>query len=106
MTKNDYYELVMEAYKPAETLIGMVPADKLEWRPGPNFMSLGQLIEHISHGMGDDVRCLITNHWPFTPEQMLEGIVITSYSIHYTKLYDAFGHGSDRLRSRDCSGLH
>ena len=38
MTKNDFYELVMEAYKPAETLIRMVPADKLDWRPGPSGM--------------------------------------------------------------------
>ena len=74
MTKNEFYELVMEAYKPAETLIGMAPADKLEWRPAPSFMSLGQVIEHISHGLGDDVRCLITNHWPFTTEQMVEGM--------------------------------
>jgi len=35
MTKNDYYECVMEAYGPAATLIRMVPSDKLDWRPGP-----------------------------------------------------------------------
>jgi hypothetical protein len=72
VTKNDYYEFVMDAFRPAKTLIGMVPADKLDWRPGPKFMSLGQLINHLSEPMGDGLRCLITNKWPFTPEQMEE----------------------------------
>jgi hypothetical protein len=74
MTKNDFYELVMEAYKPAETLIRMVPADKLDWRPGPSFMSLGQLISHLTEPLADGVQCLVTNQWPFTPEQMVEGM--------------------------------
>jgi hypothetical protein len=74
MTKNDFYELVMEAYKPAETLIRMVPEDKLEWRPAPGFMSIGQLIDHLTEPFGEGLRCLITNQWPFTPEQMEEGM--------------------------------
>jgi hypothetical protein len=74
MTKDDFYELVMEAYKPAEALIRMVPADKLEWRPAPGFMSLGQLVCHLTEPLGDGIRCLITNHWSFTPEEMEEGM--------------------------------
>ena len=74
MTKNDYYELVMEAFRPTETLIRMVPADKLDWRPGPAFMSLGQLVNHLSEPIGDGLRCLITDQWPFTQEQMEEGM--------------------------------
>ncbi len=72
MTKNEYYDCVMEAYKPAEALIKMVPADKLDWRPGPKFMSLGQVICHLSEGMGGEMNCLITGKWPFTPEQMMD----------------------------------
>jgi hypothetical protein len=64
----------MEAYRPAETLIKMVPADKLEWRPKPNFMSLGQAICHLGEGMGDGLRCLYTGQWPYTPEQMEAGM--------------------------------
>lgn len=74
MTKNDFYELMMEAYKPAETLIRMAPADKLDWAPGARFMNLGQLICHVTEPVGEGVRCLITNEWPFTPEQMEEGM--------------------------------
>jgi hypothetical protein len=64
MTKKEYYEFVLEAYRPAEALIRMVPRDKLDWRPGPNFMSLGQLIEHVSNGMGSDFRMLLDSKWP------------------------------------------
>lgn len=74
MTKNDYYDCVIEAFRPAATLIRMVPADKLDWKPGPKFMSLGQLISHITEPLGDGLRCVITNQWPFTPEQMEEGM--------------------------------
>jgi uncharacterized damage-inducible protein DinB len=73
MTKNDFYQFVLEAYRPAETLIRMVPPDKLDWRPGSKFMSLGQLICHLADGMGDAFRCLVTGQWP-TLEQMKTGM--------------------------------
>ena len=41
MTKSEFYKVAMESVRPAEKLIGMVPADKLDWKPGPTFMSLG-----------------------------------------------------------------
>jgi len=73
MTKNEYYECVMDAYRPAEALIRRVPPDKLEWRPGPKFMSLGQLLRHLADGVGLPLRCLLTNDWPFqSPEAMEE----------------------------------
>ncbi|MFB3921115.1 MAG: DinB family protein [Terriglobia bacterium] len=74
MTKNDYYDCLMEAYRPAANLIRMVPPDKLHWRPGLTFMSFGQLICHLTEPIGDGLRCLITNQWPFTPEQMEAGM--------------------------------
>lgn len=69
MTRNEYYDFVMDAYKPTITLIRMVPPGKLDWRPGPTFMSLGQLIEHVSSGVGSDLRMLLTGNWP-TMEEM------------------------------------
>jgi len=79
VTKNDFYECVMEAYRPAEALIRMVPADKLEWRPGAKFMSLGQLICHLGDGMGAEMRCLFTGQWPYTMEQMGEMMKLENY---------------------------
>lgn len=73
MTKNEFYECVMDAYRPAKALIRVVPADKLDWRPKPNFMSFGQLVCHMAGGTGGDLRCLFKGEWPTTsPEQMAE----------------------------------
>ncbi len=73
MTKDDFYNMVVQAFRPAKTLIEMVPADKLGWQPGPTFMTLGQLICHLSLGVGDGVRLLHTGQWP-TEEEMLTGM--------------------------------
>jgi hypothetical protein len=73
MTKDEYYDFAMQAYQPALKMIGMVPADKLGWRPAPNFMSLGQLICHLSDGLGEGLRWLTTGNWP-TMEEMAEGM--------------------------------
>ena len=73
MTKDDFYGLVMQAFNPAMTLIKMVPTDKLDWRPGPTFMSLGQLICHMSSGVGERLQVLYTGQWP-SMDEMLKGM--------------------------------
>jgi uncharacterized damage-inducible protein DinB len=72
MTRNEYYECVMDAFRPAEKLISMVPSDKLDWRPGPKFMSLGQVISHLTESLGDGIRLLVTNRWPSMEEMEAE----------------------------------
>jgi hypothetical protein len=69
MTKDDFYKVVMEACRPTESLIRMVSPDKLQWRPGPKFMSLGQLICHLGEGLGAVLSATITGKWP-TAEEM------------------------------------
>lgn len=71
MTKNEFCDFVLEAYRPAESLLRMVPQDKLEWRPGPKFMSLGQLIYHLGDGVGLPLCCLLTNDWPSQGEEQM-----------------------------------
>ena len=73
MTKEDFYNMVVEAYRPAGNLIGMVPADRLDWAPGAKFMTLGQLICHLSLGVGDGIRLLHSGGWP-SEEEMLTGM--------------------------------
>jgi uncharacterized damage-inducible protein DinB len=73
MTKNEFYEVVMENFRPAEKLIGMVPADKLNWQPGPTFMNLGQVICHLSDGLGGGLEMLLGGKWP-SMEEMEEGM--------------------------------
>jgi len=73
MTKNEFYKVVTGSYGPAEKLIGMVPADKLNWQPGPTFMSAGQLICHLSDGLGGGLEMLLSGKWP-SMEEMAEGM--------------------------------
>jgi hypothetical protein len=69
MTKEEFYEIVTDTYRPAETLIRMVSPDKLQWRPGPKFMSLGQVVCHLGDGLGAVLSATVTGKWP-TPEEM------------------------------------
>ena len=64
MTKNEFCEIVLQSIQPAEKLIGMVPADKLDWKPGPTFMSTGQVLCHLSDGVGGGLETLVSGKWP------------------------------------------
>jgi hypothetical protein len=68
MTKNDFYEMTMQSVRPAEKLIGMAPADKLGWNPGPTFMNLGQVLAHLSDGLGGGLEMLLSGKWPSMEE--------------------------------------
>jgi hypothetical protein len=71
--KDEFYQYALEAFRPAESLLKMVPSDKLEWKPGPSFMSMGQLICHLGDGIGTELRMVLTNSWP-KPEEMSEAM--------------------------------
>jgi hypothetical protein len=62
--KDEFCEYAVNAFRPAESLLKMVPADKLDWKPGDNFMTMGQLICHLGDGIGTELRMLISNTWP------------------------------------------
>jgi len=64
MTKNEFCEIALQSIQPAEKLIGMVPADKLNWKPGPTFMSIGQVLSHLSDGVGGGLETLVSGKWP------------------------------------------
>jgi uncharacterized damage-inducible protein DinB len=64
MKKDEYYQYTLETFRPAETMLKMVPEDKLDWQPGPSFMTLGQLICHLAGGVGGELRMAIDNSWP------------------------------------------
>jgi hypothetical protein len=64
MKKDEYIQYALDAYKPAESMLKMVPSDKLDWKPGPSFMSMGQLICHLGDGIGGELRMAIDNTWP------------------------------------------
>ena len=53
------------AYKTTEGLMGLVDPDKLDWKPSPrnNWMSMGQLIQHLSESCGMAFKGFITGDW-------------------------------------------
>ncbi len=71
MKKDEYFQYAMEAFKPAETMLNMIPVDKLSWKPGPSFMTMGHLIHHLSGGIGTELKMVVDNSWP-KPEEMAE----------------------------------
>jgi hypothetical protein len=71
--KDEYFQYALDAYKPAEAMLKMVPPDKLDWKPGPTFMSMGQLICHLAGGIGGELGMMINNSWP-KPEEMSEAM--------------------------------
>ena len=75
MTKDEFYDFALQAYQPALTMMRMAPADKLDWRPGPKFMSLGQLICHMAGGLGADLGATLAGNWP-APEKMAEEMML------------------------------
>ena len=70
VNKEEFYQYALDSFRPAETMLKMVPADKLDWKPGPSFMTLGQLIYHLSSGIGTELHMAFTNSWP-KPEDMI-----------------------------------
>jgi hypothetical protein len=68
VTKNEFCEIVLQSINPAEKLIGMVPADRLDWKPGPTFMSMGQVLCHLSDGIGGGLETLVSGKWPSMEE--------------------------------------
>lgn len=73
MKKDEFYQYAVDSFRPVEGMLKMVPADKLDWKPAQNFMSVGELICHLSDGIGTELRMLITNSWP-KPEEMNEAM--------------------------------
>lgn len=54
-----------EAYHCAENLLGMVEDDKLDWKPdsGDNWMTTGQLVQHITNACGMACKGFVTGDW-------------------------------------------
>lgn len=69
-------------YRTTERLLDKVDADRLEWKPpiGCNWMTVSQLLRHMTEGCGAGFRAFATGDWglpegvkfeDLTPEEML-----------------------------------
>ncbi len=59
-----------QVYKATIGLMKMVPENKLDWRPSDenNWMTVGQLLEHLTCSTGLCMKGFITGEWPEIPE--------------------------------------
>jgi uncharacterized damage-inducible protein DinB len=62
---------MQSAYAIAERLFGMVEDSALDWKPatGTNWMTTGQLLNHLTQSCGFAFRGFVTGEWPM-PEGM------------------------------------
>jgi len=65
---------IEEAYHATEGLLNLVDDDSLAWTPetGENWMTMGQLIQHIQTACGFCMRGLVTGDWGMPEGQSME----------------------------------
>ena len=56
---------IQSAYTVTEELFAMVDGDRLEWKPstGNNWMTTGQLLQHLTESCGAACRAFVTGDW-------------------------------------------
>jgi len=71
--KDTLTEQTKGAYKATEGLIGLLSDDDLAWKPatGENWMTLGQLLEHLAESCGILMRWFVTDEWDLSDNDMV-----------------------------------
>jgi uncharacterized damage-inducible protein DinB len=61
---------VEDTYKATEGLIDLIDEDRLDWKPstGSNWMTMGQLVLHITGACGGIFKGFVTGDWGFPPD--------------------------------------
>ena len=73
-TKADFIEQMRATQAPLQAMVEMVPDDKLGWAPAQGFMTVGQVLKHLSENWCI-VKMTVTGEWPFKgPEEMVEAM--------------------------------
>jgi uncharacterized damage-inducible protein DinB len=64
------------AYSTTAKLLDKVDAANLDWKPqsGSNWMTVGQLLKHISEGCGTGCRAFVTGDWGLPDGKKIEDI--------------------------------
>jgi uncharacterized damage-inducible protein DinB len=72
--KKDFIEQMKHTQAPLKAMVEMIPADKLDWAPHKGFMTMGQVLKHLTENWCI-IRMMITNEWPFSsPAEMEEAM--------------------------------
>ena len=74
MNKQDFIEMMQKTQAPLKRMVEMIPDDKLDWAPGDGFMTVGNVLKHLSENWCV-IKMIVTNEWPFSNmEDMAEAM--------------------------------
>ena len=74
MKKAEFIELIRAAQAPLKAMVEMIPDDKVDWAPEKGFMTVGQVIKHLSENWCI-LRMMVTGEWPFSdPGEMADAM--------------------------------
>ncbi|MBU0755488.1 MAG: hypothetical protein KJ645_10150 [Planctomycetes bacterium] len=65
MNKQDFIQVIKKTQAPLKKMVEMIPDDKLDWAPGEGFMTMGQVLKHLSENWCL-IKMMVTNEWPFS----------------------------------------
>ncbi len=67
---------IEDTYRTTACLLAKVDPDGLDWKPatGSNWMTVGQLLKHISEGCGAGCRAFVTGDWGLPPGVKIEDL--------------------------------
>ena len=74
MNRKDFIDEIQKTQAPLIAMAEMIPEDKLDWAPGKGFMTLGQVLKHLTENWCL-IRMMVTQEWPFSGmEEMAEAM--------------------------------
>ncbi len=74
MNKQDFIEMMQRTQAPLKNMVEMIPEDKLDWAPGEGFMTVGQVLKHLTENWCV-VEMMARNEWRFSNmEEMAEAL--------------------------------
>ncbi len=68
MNKADFIVLMQNTQAPLKNMVSMIPEDKIDWAPGDGFMTVGQVLKHLTENWCL-LRMMVTGEWPFSSEE-------------------------------------
>lgn len=63
MTKDEYAKFARGVVKATRGLIAKVPADRLDWRPDPSFLTMGSVVRHVAETVGEGLKAVMDGGW-------------------------------------------
>ena len=74
MNKSDFIEEMRSTQRPLIKMVEMVPEDRLNWAPAEDFLTIAQILKHVSANWSI-IRMMVTDSWPDSnPEEMAEAM--------------------------------